>query len=148
MIFKKRQKTMSDRPNVSAEAETAAKATDHALPADGQDEQMKDALTAASEAAAEHVMADGNNEAREDVAELVAQLAAAKADAADLKDKWLRANAEFDNYRQGKDGHAPVRWGEHHKEHPAGPGRYGACDHQQCPGGRYRGDPRRVPPGA
>lgn len=100
MIFKKRQKTMSDRPNVSAEAETAAKATDHALPADGQDEQMKDALTAASEAAAEHVLADGNNEAREDVAELVAQLAAAKADAADLKDKWLRANAEFDNYRK------------------------------------------------
>ncbi len=67
---------------------------------DASDELGKDPLTLASEAAAEHVMHDSEAEGREDVSELNAQLAAAKADAAELKDKWLRLNAEFDNFRK------------------------------------------------
>ena len=58
MIFKKRPKTMSERPNVSAEAPESANATAKPLAAEGQDEQLKDELTAASEAAAEHVSGD------------------------------------------------------------------------------------------
>ena len=54
----------------------------------------------ASEAAAEHVMHDAENEGRDDISELTAQLMAAKADAADLKDKWMRLGAEFDNFRK------------------------------------------------
>ncbi|MBK9176049.1 MAG: nucleotide exchange factor GrpE [Flavobacteriales bacterium] len=45
-------------------------------------------------------MHDAEADGREDVSELTAQLLAAKADAADLKDKWLRLNAEFDNFRK------------------------------------------------
>ncbi|MBK7944452.1 MAG: nucleotide exchange factor GrpE [Flavobacteriales bacterium] len=64
------------------------------------EQQAKDPLSIASEAAAEHVMHDADDDGREDIAELSGQLAAAKADAADLKDKWLRLNAEFDNFRK------------------------------------------------
>lgn len=100
MIFKKRHKTMTDRPDVSQADAATDKAASHALPADSQDEQAKDPLTIASEAAAEHVMHDAEAGGREDIAELNAQLIAAKADAAEMKDKWLRLNAEFDNFRK------------------------------------------------
>ena len=63
-------------------------------------EQAKDPLTIASEAAAEHVLRDAEADGRADVSELAAELAAARAEAADLKDKWLRLNAEFDNFRK------------------------------------------------
>lgn len=91
---------MTDRPDVSPAEAAPDKAAEQALPLDAQDEQAKDPLSIASEAAAEHVMHDAEAEGREDIAELNAQLAAAKADAADLKDKWLRLNAEFDNFRK------------------------------------------------
>lgn len=100
MIFKKRHKTMTDRPDVSPAEAAPDKAANTSLPADAQDEGAKDPLTLASEAAAEHVMHDADADGREDISELNAQLAAAKADAADLKDKWLRLNAEFDNFRK------------------------------------------------
>lgn len=91
---------MSERPNVSAEAPESAKATARPLAAEGQDEQVKDELTAASEAAAEHVSSDAEAGGRKDVAELAGELEAARAEVADLKDKWLRLNAEFDNFRK------------------------------------------------
>ena len=97
MLFKKKRKTMSDRPDVSTTADAAANAT---LPTDGQNERASDPLSMASEAAAEHVMHDADADGREDISELTAQLIAAKADAADLKDKWLRSIAEFDNFRK------------------------------------------------
>lgn len=100
MIFKKSRKSMTDRPDVSPAGAAPDPGTAATLPSNGQDEQAKDPLTIASEAAAEHVMHDSEAEGREDVAELTAQLAAARADAADLKDKWLRLNAEFDNFRK------------------------------------------------
>ena len=100
MIFKKSRKSMSDRPDVSPAGAVSDPATTGALPSDGQDEHAKDPLTIASEAAAEHVMHDSEAEGREDVSELSSQLAAARADAAELKDKWLRLNAEFDNFRK------------------------------------------------
>lgn len=91
---------MTDRPDGRESAARAEQAAEHGLPLDAQDEQAIDPLTMASEAAAEHVMHDAEADGREDVAELSAQLAASKADAADLKDKWLRLNAEFDNFRK------------------------------------------------
>lgn len=100
MIFNKRRKTMTERPDVSPAEAAADKAAEKALPMDAQDEQAKDPLSIASEAAAEHVMHDAEADGREDISELNAQLAAAKAEAADLKDKWLRLNAEFDNFRK------------------------------------------------
>ena len=96
MIFSKKPKTMSERPNSSAGNGAADNATDNALPFDA----ATDPLTMASEAAAEHVMHDAENEGRDDISELTAQLMAAKADAADLKDKWMRLGAEFDNFRK------------------------------------------------
>lgn len=100
MIFKKSRKSMTDRPDVSPAGAASDPGTAATLPSNGQDEQAKDPLTIASEAAAEHVMHDSEAEGREDVSELTAQFAAARADAADLKDKWLRLNAEFDNFRK------------------------------------------------
>ncbi len=91
---------MTERPDVSAAQEAAAKSAHEALPPDAQDEQAKDPLTIASEAAAEHVLRDAEADGREDVSELASELAAARAEAADLKDKWLRLNAEFDNFRK------------------------------------------------
>ena len=70
MFFKKRPKTMSERPNVSTETAAADKATENALPFDGMDEQTRDPLSAASEAAAEHVMRDSEGDGRSDVTEL------------------------------------------------------------------------------
>ncbi len=98
MIFKKRKSTMSERPDVSPETKAADNATEKALPSEG--ERSHDPLTMASEASAEHVMHDAEADGREDISELTAELSAAKADAADLKDKWLRLNAEFDNFRK------------------------------------------------
>ena len=91
---------MTERPDVSPAEAAADKAAEQALPMDAKHEQAKDPLTLASEAAAEHVMHDAEADGREDILELSAQLIAAKADAADLKDKWLRLNAEFDNFRK------------------------------------------------
>lgn len=100
MFFKKRPKTMSERPNVSPETVTADKATENALPLDGMDEQGRDPLSAASEAAAEHVMRDAEGDGRTDVTELNDELSAARAESADMRDKWLRLNADFDNFRK------------------------------------------------
>jgi len=100
MFFKKRPKTMSERPNVSPESATADNATEKALPFDGMDEQGRDPLSAASEAAAEHVMGDSEGDGRSDVTELNDELSAAKAESAELRDRWLRLNADFDNFRK------------------------------------------------
>jgi molecular chaperone GrpE len=100
MFFKKRPKTMSERPNVSPESVTADNATEKALPVDGTDEQGRDPLSAASEAAAEHVMRDAEGDGRSDVTELNDELSAARAESADMRDKWLRLNADFDNFRK------------------------------------------------
>jgi molecular chaperone GrpE (heat shock protein) len=129
MFFKKRPKTMSERPNVSTETAAADKATENATSASDANP-----LAAASEAAAEHVMHDAESDGREDVSDLDAQLMAAKAEVAELHDRWLRLNADFDNFRkthcQGEVGIAPFRWGEQLEElHPRG-GRYGARDRQ------------------
>lgn len=91
---------MSDRHEAASGTEAAANSAAHQLPTDAADEAMKDPLTVASEAAAEHVMRDAEADGREDVATLQAGLEAAKAEAADYKDKWLRLNAEFDNFRK------------------------------------------------
>jgi molecular chaperone GrpE len=100
MFFKKRPKTMSERPNVSPESVTADNATEKALPVDGMDEQGRDPLSAASDAAAEHVMRDAEGDGRSDVTELNDELSAARAESADMRDKWLRLNADFDNFRK------------------------------------------------
>jgi molecular chaperone GrpE len=100
MFFKKRPKTMSERPNVSPESVTADNATEKALPIDGMDEQGRDPLSMASEAAAEHVMRDAEGDGRSDVTELNDELSAARAESADMRDKWLRLNADFDNFRK------------------------------------------------
>ena len=100
MFFKKRPKTMSERPNVSPESVTADNATEKALPVDGMDEQGRDPLSAASEAAAEHVMRDAEGDGRSDVTELNDELSAARAESTDMRDKWLRLNADFDNFRK------------------------------------------------
>lgn len=100
MFFKKRPKTMPERPNVSPESVTADNATEKALPVDGMDEQGRDPLSAASEAAAEHVMRDAEGDGRSDVTELNDELSAARAESADMRDKWLRLNADFDNFRK------------------------------------------------
>lgn len=91
---------MSERTEVNTATSGADNAAGNSLPVDGMDERSLDPLSAMSEAAAEHVMHDAEADGREDISELTAQLAAAKADAADLKDKWLRLNAEFDNFRK------------------------------------------------
>ena len=95
MFFKKRPKTMSERPNVSTETAAADKATENATSASDANP-----LAAASEAAAEHVMHDAESDGREDVSDLDAQLMAAKAEVAELHDRWLRLNADFDNFRK------------------------------------------------
>ncbi|MCB9184944.1 MAG: nucleotide exchange factor GrpE [Flavobacteriales bacterium] len=91
---------MTDRPDGREAAAPADKAAEQNQGIDAANEQAIDPLTLASEAAAEHVMHDAESDGREDIAELSTQLAAARADAADLKDKWLRLNAEFDNFRK------------------------------------------------
>ena len=97
MIFKKNRKTMSERPDVSASND----GTDNATAAgEHVNDELRDPLSAASEAAAEHVMHDAEAEGREDISELTSQLINAKAEAADLRDKWLRLNADFDNFRK------------------------------------------------
>jgi molecular chaperone GrpE len=98
--FRKDRKAMSDRPQAASAPETAANSATHNLPYDGADEAIKDPLTLASEAAAEHVMHDAEADGREDIAALQGQLDAARAEAAELKDRWLRLNAEFDNFRK------------------------------------------------
>ncbi|MBK6830270.1 MAG: nucleotide exchange factor GrpE [Flavobacteriales bacterium] len=97
MIFKKSRKTMSERPDVSAANENPDNATASVQPTD---QRSQDALSAASEAAAEHVIHDAEAEGREDISELTSQLIAARAEAADLRDKWLRLSADFDNFRK------------------------------------------------
>ena len=95
MFFKKRPKTMSERPNVSPETATTDKATDNVIPV-----SQGNPLSAASEAAAEHVMHDAEANGREDVSDLNAQLETSKAEIAELHDRWLRLNADFDNFRK------------------------------------------------
>lgn len=91
---------MTERPDVSPAEAATDKAAEQAHANHTSEDQARDPLSIASEAAAEHVMHDADDDGREDIAELSGQLAAAKADAADLKDKWLRLNAEFDNFRK------------------------------------------------
>jgi molecular chaperone GrpE len=85
MIFKKRPKTMSERPTEVPEATSADKATVH------QDDTAAGTTTAASDAST------GDPQPVNDVNTL---LEAARAEAAELKDRWLRLNAEFDNFRK------------------------------------------------
>jgi len=91
---------MTERPDVSPAEAAADKAAEQAHANHTSEDHARDPLSIASEAAAEHVMHDADDDGREDIADLSGQLAAAKADAADLKDKWLRLNAEFDNFRK------------------------------------------------
>jgi len=95
MFFKKRPKTMSERPTVSPETAATDKATDNVIPG-----SQGNPLAAASEAAAEHVMHDAEANGREDVSDLNAQLETSKAEIAELHDRWLRLNADFDNFRK------------------------------------------------
>lgn len=94
MLFKKRPKTMSERPEASPANATAEQP--NAAPVEVTDET----LTAASQAAAEHVVNDAENAGRSEVDELNAQLSSTKAELAEMKDRWLRLNAEFDNFRK------------------------------------------------
>ena len=94
MIFKKNRKTMTDRPDVSSAPDNA---TANPSPTEAVG---NDPLSMTSEAAAEHVVHAAEADGREDVSELMGQLTAAKAEAADFKDKWIRMNAEFDNFRK------------------------------------------------
>jgi molecular chaperone GrpE len=91
---------MSDQPQAASAQETTARSAAHNLPYNAADELGKDPLTMASEASAEHVMHDAEADGREDIAALEGQLGAAKAEAAELQDRWLRLNAEFDNFRK------------------------------------------------
>jgi len=85
---------MTDRPDVSSAPDNA---TANPSPTEAVG---NDPLSMTSEAAAEHVVHDAEADGREDVSELMGQLTAAKAEAADFKDKWIRMNAEFDNFRK------------------------------------------------
>ncbi|MBP6699029.1 MAG: nucleotide exchange factor GrpE [Flavobacteriales bacterium] len=87
---------MSERPNGSTNAQTTA---DPAR-SEAKNEDRDNPLAMASEAAAEHVMHDADAQGREDIAELQGLLDASRAEAAELKDRWLRLNAEFDNFRK------------------------------------------------
>ena len=98
--FRKDRRSMSDRTQAAPEAEAAANSAAHNLPYDAAGEAAKDPLTLASEAAAEHVMHDAEDDGREDVYALQAQLDAAQAEVIEVKDRWLRLNAEFDNFRK------------------------------------------------
>jgi molecular chaperone GrpE len=91
---------MSDQPQAASAQDTTARTAAHNLPYNAADELGKDPLSIASEAAAEHVMHDAEANGREDIFELQGQLDAAKAEAAELQDRWLRLNAEFDNFRK------------------------------------------------
>lgn len=85
---------MSERPEASPANTTAEQA--NATPVDATDQT----LTAASEAAAEHAVNDAENAGRSEVDELNTQLMNTKAELAEMKDRWLRLNAEFDNFRK------------------------------------------------
>jgi molecular chaperone GrpE len=91
---------MSDQPQAASAQDTTARTAAHNLPYTAADELGNDPLSIASEAAAEHVMHDAEANGREDIFELQGQLDAAKAEAAELQDRWLRLNAEFDNFRK------------------------------------------------
>jgi molecular chaperone GrpE len=103
---------MSERPNGSTNAQTTA---DPAR-SEAKNEDRDNPLAMASEAAAEHVMHDADAQGREDIAELQGLLDASRAEAAELHDRWLRLNAEFDNFRKRTAKERleadPVRWGE------------------------------------
>ena len=85
MFFKKRPKTMSERPNEAPELTAADNATEN-----------QDGPAAGNTAEATHPSTE-EQPAADDVN---AQLETARAEAADLKDRWLRLNAEFDNFRK------------------------------------------------
>ena len=95
-LFKKSKKPMSERPNGSADPHATA---DQSM-TEPQNEDRTNPLAMASEAAAEHVMHDADAQGREDITELQGQLDASRNEVNDLKDRWLRLNAEFDNFRK------------------------------------------------
>ncbi|MBL7963924.1 MAG: nucleotide exchange factor GrpE [Flavobacteriales bacterium] len=96
--FRKSKKTMSDAKHANAGAEPVQPL--EALPHDAADEHAPDALTAASQAAAEHVMHDAEADGREDVHALTGELDESRIRLADLNDRHLRLQAEFDNFRK------------------------------------------------
>ncbi len=59
-----------------------------------------DPLTAASEAAAEHALRDARPDGVNEAESLRSELERARAEVADLKDRWLRLNADMDNFRK------------------------------------------------
>lgn len=95
-LFKKSKNPMSERPNGSADPHATA---DQSM-TEPQNEDRTNPLAMASEAAAEHVMHDADAQGREDITELQGQLDASRNEVNDLKDRWLRLNAEFDNFRK------------------------------------------------
>jgi molecular chaperone GrpE len=76
---------MSERPNEAPELTAADNATEN-----------QDGPAAGNTAEATHPSTE-EQQAADDVN---AQLETARAEAADLKDRWLRLNAEFDNFRK------------------------------------------------
>lgn len=82
MLFKKRPKTMSDRPNDELEATATDKATVN-------EETIASGTGESTTAESQQALNEANS-----------QLEAARAEVAELKDRWLRLNAEFDNFRK------------------------------------------------
>lgn len=99
-IFGKPRKPMTERPETAAPPEHAAKPAAHDLPSDGEGRDPLDPLTAASEAAAEHALRDARPEGGDELGRLRSELERARAESADLKDRWLRLNADMDNFRK------------------------------------------------
>lgn len=89
---------MTERPDVSQAQAAPDNAAANAPVSEADAEQRIDPLALVSEAAAERAVRDA--EGGDDASALAGELVAAKAEAAELRDKWLRLSAEFDNFRK------------------------------------------------
>lgn len=99
MFSRKKRPPMPEQTDVNTPPATGSTHPQEALANEGH-HTHEDALTKASEAAAEHGLHDAEADGREDVHALTAELGEAKARLAELNDRWLRLQAEFDNFRK------------------------------------------------